>query len=91
VDAQKKYAGLVVPYRLTYWPPHNFIAEHYRKEKIWLKQRGRRAGRRAGPIPSVHIIGAASRQRLGRDGAIPPGDRALGERRRTSWRLRRVR
>jgi len=37
VDAQKKYAGLVVPYRLTYWPPHNFIAEHYRKEKIWLK------------------------------------------------------
>jgi hypothetical protein len=37
VDSQKKYAGLVVPYRLTYWPPYNFIAEHYRKEKIWLK------------------------------------------------------
>ena len=26
-----------IPYRLTYWPPSNFIAEHYRKEKIWVK------------------------------------------------------
>lgn len=37
VDSQKKYAGLVVPYRLSYWPPYNFIGEHYWKEKIWLK------------------------------------------------------
>ncbi len=37
VDSQKKYAGLLVPYRLSYWPPYNFIAEHYWKEKIWLK------------------------------------------------------
>jgi TRAP-type mannitol/chloroaromatic compound transport system substrate-binding protein len=37
VDSQKKYAGLIVPYRLSYWPPYNFIAEHYWKEKIWLK------------------------------------------------------
>jgi TRAP-type mannitol/chloroaromatic compound transport system substrate-binding protein len=36
-DSQKKYAGLVVPYRLSYWPPYNFIGEHYWKEKIWLK------------------------------------------------------
>jgi TRAP-type mannitol/chloroaromatic compound transport system substrate-binding protein len=37
VDSQKKYAGLIVPYRLSYWPPYNFIGEHYWKEKIWLK------------------------------------------------------
>jgi TRAP-type mannitol/chloroaromatic compound transport system substrate-binding protein len=37
VDSQKKYAGLVVPYRLSYWPPYSFIGEHYWKEKIWLK------------------------------------------------------
>jgi len=36
-DSQKKYAGLIVPYRLSYWPPYQFIAEHYWKEKIWLK------------------------------------------------------
>ena len=37
VDSQQKYAGLLVPYRLSYWPPYNFIAEHYWKDKIWLK------------------------------------------------------
>jgi TRAP-type mannitol/chloroaromatic compound transport system substrate-binding protein len=37
LQSQQKYAGLVVPYRLSYWPPYNFIAEHYWKEKIWLK------------------------------------------------------
>jgi TRAP-type mannitol/chloroaromatic compound transport system substrate-binding protein len=37
VDSQKKYAGLIVPYRLSYWPAYNFIGEHYWKEKIWLK------------------------------------------------------
>jgi TRAP-type mannitol/chloroaromatic compound transport system substrate-binding protein len=37
LDSQQKYAGLIVPYRLSYWPPYNFIAEHYWKEKIWLK------------------------------------------------------
>ncbi len=37
VDSQQKYASLVVPYRLSYWPPYQFIAEHYWKEKIWLK------------------------------------------------------
>jgi TRAP-type mannitol/chloroaromatic compound transport system substrate-binding protein len=37
VESQRKYAGLVVPYRLSYWPPYNFIGEHYWKEKIWLK------------------------------------------------------
>jgi TRAP-type mannitol/chloroaromatic compound transport system substrate-binding protein len=37
VESQKKYAGLLVPYRLSYWPPYSFIAEHYWKEKVWLK------------------------------------------------------
>jgi TRAP-type mannitol/chloroaromatic compound transport system substrate-binding protein len=37
VDSQKKYSGLIVPYRLSYWPNYNFIGEHYYKEKIWLK------------------------------------------------------
>jgi TRAP-type mannitol/chloroaromatic compound transport system substrate-binding protein len=37
LDSQKKYSGLVVPYRLSYWPKYEFIAEHYYKDKIWLK------------------------------------------------------
>jgi TRAP-type mannitol/chloroaromatic compound transport system substrate-binding protein len=37
VDSQKQYAGLVVPYRLSYWPPYQFIGEHYWKEQVWLK------------------------------------------------------
>lgn len=37
LESQQKYAGLIVPYRLSYWPPYNFIAEHYWKDKIWLK------------------------------------------------------
>jgi TRAP-type mannitol/chloroaromatic compound transport system substrate-binding protein len=37
VDSQKKYSSLLVPYRLSYWPNYNFIAEHYYKDKIWLK------------------------------------------------------
>jgi TRAP-type mannitol/chloroaromatic compound transport system substrate-binding protein len=37
LESQKKYAGLIVPYRLSYFPPYNFIAEHYWKEKVWLK------------------------------------------------------
>jgi TRAP-type mannitol/chloroaromatic compound transport system substrate-binding protein len=37
VDSQKQYASLLVPYRLSYWPPYQFIGEHYWKEQIWLK------------------------------------------------------
>jgi TRAP-type mannitol/chloroaromatic compound transport system substrate-binding protein len=37
IDSQKKYSSLVVPYRLSYWPNYSFIAEHYYKDKIWLK------------------------------------------------------
>ena len=37
IDSQKRYAEQVVPYRLSYWPNYNFIAEHYHKDKVWLK------------------------------------------------------
>jgi TRAP-type mannitol/chloroaromatic compound transport system substrate-binding protein len=37
IDSQKKYSSLLVPYRLSYWPNYNFIAEHYYKNKVWLK------------------------------------------------------
>jgi TRAP-type mannitol/chloroaromatic compound transport system substrate-binding protein len=37
VDSQKQYASLLVPYRLSYWPPYQFIGEHYWKEQVWLK------------------------------------------------------
>lgn len=37
VDSQRQYAGLIVPYRLSYWPKYDFVAEHYWKDKIWLK------------------------------------------------------
>jgi TRAP-type mannitol/chloroaromatic compound transport system substrate-binding protein len=37
LESQKQYASLLVPYRLSYWPPYPFIAEHYWKDKIWLK------------------------------------------------------
>jgi TRAP-type mannitol/chloroaromatic compound transport system substrate-binding protein len=37
IDSQKKYSEVVVPYRLSYWPNYNFIAEHYYKDKVWLK------------------------------------------------------
>ena len=36
IDSQKKYSGLVVPYRMSYWPKYDFIGEHYWKERIWL-------------------------------------------------------
>jgi TRAP-type mannitol/chloroaromatic compound transport system substrate-binding protein len=37
IDSQQKYSSLIVPYRLSYWPNYNFIAEHYYKDKVWLK------------------------------------------------------
>ena len=39
IDSQKKYSGLVVPYRMSYWPEYKFIGEHYWKEKIWLSDK----------------------------------------------------
>jgi hypothetical protein len=37
IHSQKKYSGLVVPYRLSYWPNYDFIAARHYKNKIWLK------------------------------------------------------
>ena len=39
IDSQKKYSGLVVPYRMSYWPKYDFIGEHYWKERIWLSDK----------------------------------------------------
>jgi TRAP-type mannitol/chloroaromatic compound transport system substrate-binding protein len=39
IDSQKKYSGLIVPYRMSYWPKYDFIGEHYWKEKIWLSDK----------------------------------------------------
>ena len=39
IDSQKKYSGLLVPYRMSYWPKYDFIGEHYWKEKIWLSDK----------------------------------------------------
>ncbi|GIX48865.1 MAG: exported solute-binding protein [Candidatus Tectimicrobiota bacterium] len=37
IDSQKAYAGLVVPYRLSTWPPYEFRGNYYWKEKVYLK------------------------------------------------------
>jgi hypothetical protein len=39
IDSQKKYSGLLVPYRMSYWPKYEFIGEHYWKERIWLSDK----------------------------------------------------
>jgi hypothetical protein len=36
-DSQQEYARLIVPFRLSYWPRYEFIAEHYWKDKVWLE------------------------------------------------------
>ena len=37
IDSQKKYAELVVPYRLSWYPPYDFAGKYYWKDKIYLK------------------------------------------------------
>lgn len=37
VDSQRAYAGLLVPYRRSTWPPYSFASDHYWKDKIFLK------------------------------------------------------
>ena len=37
VDSQKKYAGLMVPYRLSYWPSYDFRGQYYWKDEVYLK------------------------------------------------------
>ena len=38
IDSQKKYAELVVPFRLSWYPPYEFAGKYYWKDKIYLKE-----------------------------------------------------
>ena len=37
IDSQKKYAELVVPFRLSWYPPYDFAGKYYWKDKVYLK------------------------------------------------------
>jgi hypothetical protein len=52
IDSQKKYSGLIVPYRMSYWPKYEFIGEHYWKEKIWLSS-DKPVGKAAAPAAAT--------------------------------------
>lgn len=38
IDSQKKYAELIVPYRLSWYPPYDFAGNYYWKDKVYLKK-----------------------------------------------------
>ena len=37
IQSQKKYAELVVPFRLSWYPPYEFAGKYYWKDKVYLK------------------------------------------------------
>jgi len=37
IESQKRYAGLIVPYRLSIWPPYELSANHYWKDSVYRK------------------------------------------------------
>jgi hypothetical protein len=37
IDSQKKYAEVIVPYRLSWYPPYEFAGKYYWKDKIYLQ------------------------------------------------------
>ena len=37
IDSQKKYAEVVVPFKLSWFPPYDFAGKYYWKDKIYLK------------------------------------------------------
>lgn len=37
IDSQRKYAELVVPFRLSWYPPYDFAGNFYWKDKVYLK------------------------------------------------------
>jgi TRAP-type mannitol/chloroaromatic compound transport system substrate-binding protein len=37
IDSQKKYAGIIVPYRLSFAPPYEFAGNYYWKDKVYRK------------------------------------------------------
>jgi len=38
IQSQKKYAELVVPFRLSWYPPYDFAGNYYWKDKVYLKK-----------------------------------------------------
>ena len=38
IDSQKKYAGLVVPFRMSWYPPYDFAGNYYWKDKVYLNK-----------------------------------------------------
>jgi len=37
IESQKAYAEIVVPYRLSFWPPYDFAGDYYWKDKVYRK------------------------------------------------------
>jgi TRAP-type mannitol/chloroaromatic compound transport system substrate-binding protein len=37
IESQKKYAEIVVPFRLSFWPPYEFAGHYYWKDKVYRK------------------------------------------------------
>jgi TRAP-type mannitol/chloroaromatic compound transport system substrate-binding protein len=37
VESQRRYASIVVPYRLSYWQSYDLIGNHYWKENVYMK------------------------------------------------------
>jgi len=37
IESQRAYAGLVVPYRMSIWPPYDMAGNHYWKKAVFLK------------------------------------------------------
>ena len=38
IDSQKKYAELVVPFKLSWFPPYDFAGNYYWKDKVYLQK-----------------------------------------------------
>jgi TRAP-type mannitol/chloroaromatic compound transport system substrate-binding protein len=38
IQSQKKYAELIVPFRLSWYPPYDFAGNYYWKDKVYLKK-----------------------------------------------------
>jgi TRAP-type mannitol/chloroaromatic compound transport system substrate-binding protein len=37
IESQKKYAEIVVPFRLSFWPPYDFAGNYYWKDKVYRR------------------------------------------------------
>jgi len=37
IESQRKYAELIVPFKLSWYPPYDFAGNFYWKDKVYLK------------------------------------------------------